>query len=69
MRAVIIAVIAVVVAGCQTEAGEKVAKFSAEAINKYCASSEGLRQTARENVSPYLDEGIEVKIQCPGDTP
>ena len=64
-KLLMVAAATVVLGGCQTIAGEKVAEFTAERVNGVCKMSAPSRKAMRQNILPYLEPGVWYTITCP----
>ena len=66
-RVVTLVAASFVTSGCQTTAGEFVVRKMADAVNHYCGANAATRTAVRTNIEPYLADGTDIKVTCPGD--
>lgn len=50
-------------AGCA--AVDRASTISAGAVNRYCVLSPEARAAVRNEISPYLNPGVAIRVDCP----
>ena len=64
MKTTAVIAAALVLSGCQTDAGDFVMRKLADGVGRYCEASPETRAAARANLAPYLRPGQSVVVTC-----